>query len=76
MMIGRDSVNNTDVMPDGIRIKEKLKLYIAKKDSPYIEWEEYESLYEKAVLEVREESIMKSDKQNTNASGGNEMGGF
>ena len=76
MMIGRDSVNNTNVMPDGIRIKEKLKLNIAKKDSPYIEWEEYESLYERAVLEVREESIMKSDKHNANASGGSDLGGF
>lgn len=75
LMIGRDSASNAEVMPDGIRIKEKLKLLIAKKDSPYIEWEDYESLYEKAVLDVREETISKDKSQGEN-QGGDDLSGF
>lgn len=76
IMVGRDSASNPDVMPDGIRIKEKLKLLIAKKDSPYIEWEDYETLFEQAVLEVREETIMKGNNQNANNNDGDDMNSF
>ena len=75
LMIGRESASNPDVLPDGIRIKEKLKLLVAKKDSPYIEWDEYESLYEEAVLGVREETVSK-DKVQGNDQGGDDLSGF
>lgn len=69
LMIGRDSVSDENKIKNGIRIKEKLKLMIAKKDSPFIEWDDYESMYKEAVLAVEEESVRKDDK-NSEENGG------
>lgn len=77
LMIGRDSLQDNTKFPNGIRIKEKLMYSIAKKDSPFIEWEEYETLFNEAVLAVTEEEVHKSDQtQNNDMNGGGDMGGF
>lgn len=73
MFVGRDSITT---IPNGPRIKEKLKLAIAMKDSPYIEWDEYQSLYEKAVLDVKEEMVLKGVNQNQDEMNGGDMNGF
>ena len=59
IILGRDSVTDNEKIENGVMIKEKLKLLIVKKDSPFLEWDEYEALCEEAVLAVNEEMIRK-----------------
>ena len=64
--------NNTDINPDGPRIKEKLMLKIIKKDTPFIDWEDLEKNVEDVVLEVEEEKLKRPQKED--ASGNNSGG--
>lgn len=71
-ILGRDTVVNTDINPDGPRIKEKLMLRIIKKDTPFIDWEDLEKMVEDVVLEVEEEKLKRPQKED--ASGNNSGG--
>ena len=36
---------------------------IAKRDSPFLDWDDYETLYEEAVLEVTGDALKREDQQ-------------
>ena len=69
--LGRDTVVNTEINPDGPRIKEKLMLKIIKKDTPFIDWEDIEKMAKEVTLEVEEEKQKREPKKDeTSADSG------
>ena len=79
LMLGRDTLTNTDINPDGMRIKELLMLELVKMNSPFLEWEEYEKIMEKVELQVTEENEKRKNNSANNTgmddsgSGGDTM---
>lgn len=73
LAIGRDTLTDEQKMPNGIRVKEKLALQLAMRDSPFIDWEEVEQLRDAAMIEVEEEVIK---KKASDEAGGNNDGGM
>ena len=65
LILGRDSITNTELYPNGQRIKEKLMRLIVEHESPFFDWEEFDKMMKEAVLDVEEEGIKRSlDKAN------------
>lgn len=63
LMIGQESAADNTILPNGPQIKEKLMCKIAKRDSPFLDWDDYETLYEEAVLEVTGDALKREDQQ-------------
>jgi len=73
LMLGRDSITNTEMYPDGARIKELLMKSIVKHDSPFFEWEEFEKMMSDAILDVNQEKIERDLNQKKDPSGSDDM---
>ena len=65
--IGRETSTNTEVMPNGVQIKEGLIYEIVKDSAPFIDWEKIESSLEKLKMEFSEE---KTGDDSTSSGGG------
>lgn len=61
LKLGRDSVTNTEIMPNGQMIKEKLMYRIARKNAPFIDWDEIDEAEEESRIEVTEFELNKDD---------------
>lgn len=57
IQLGRDTVTDTEKMPNGVQVKEKLVLKLAMRDSPFLDWEDILKLKEESVLEVEEDNL-------------------
>ena len=50
--IGRDSLSDTEKMPNGQQLKERLMFNIVKKSAPFVDWEEIEEDLERIRIEL------------------------
>lgn len=66
LKLGRDSVTNTEVFPNGQMIKEKLMYRIAKQNAPYIDWDEIEEAEKESRLEISEFEMNKDSTGDKN----------
>lgn len=57
VVIGRDTLADTEKMPNGQQLKEKLMFNIVKKSAPFVDWEEIEEDFERIRIEL--DSIIK-----------------
>lgn len=74
VILGRDTLTDEEKRPGGQRIKEKLMLKIVKSDTPFLAWDELETMAEETIIEVEEEIVRKmSDTQTTDTSSDTDM---
>lgn len=70
LKLGRDSVTNTDVFPNGQLIKEKLMYRIARQNAPFIDWDEIDDAEKEVRIEVSEFEMRKDSSNEMNENMG------
>lgn len=78
LILGRDTVqesqNNEDKTKNLVPVKEKLMLYIAKKNSPFIDWDDHIEEAEHIRMQVIGEMEIKENSEETGGTGGGDTG--
>lgn len=64
--IGRDSVQNQEVLKNGQRIKERLLYEYVRKYAPFIDWDEIDEMYDDICAELQNEPIPKPEENSGN----------
>ena len=72
VVLGRDSVTNTEIMPNGAQIKEKIILEIVKDNSPYFDWDEIEEMVKRVMIEYQQKP---KDDEPDDLGGSSDMSG-
>ena len=73
-VIGRETVSNQEVLPNGPQIKDKVMYSIVKKNAPFVDWDEIDDIVKQCIIDVNGDVVKKELEKSSNSSddgGGN-----